>query len=164
MDKYYTCFYTGHRKLPQHRIEYIRSLIKEKVKLLIEEHGVKDFIAGGALGFDTLAAECIIGLKTVYPHIKLHLYLPCYNQSASWSNEDKYKWHILAAQADDFKYITEGNYSYGCMQKRNRAMVDSAYYGLAYYILEKSGTGATVRYAEQKGHIVENIAESIYEN
>ena len=158
-----SCCFTGHRSLPSDAAVPLCHALDRHIAALLER-GVTEFRTGGALGFDTLAAECIIGLKTVYPHIKLHLYLPCYNQSASWSNEDKYKWHILAAQADDFKYITEGNYSYGCMQKRNRAMVDSAYYGLAYYILEKSGTGATVRYAEQKGHIVENIAESIYEN
>ena len=162
MDKQYTCFFTGHRKLPEHRIEYIRRLIKSKVKFLIEEKGVEDFIAGGALGFDTLAAECIVDLKNTYPNIKLHLYLPCFNQSAAWNYDDKYKWHILAAKATDFKYITQGNYYNGCMQKRNRAMVDDAYYGLAYYVMEKSGTGATVRYAEQKGRIVDNIAEMIY--
>lgn len=163
MDKYFTCFFTGHRKLPKHRIEHIKSLITEKATILIEENGVEDFIAGGALGFDTLAAECIIDLKKKYPNIKLHLYLPCFNQNAFWNKEDQYKWHIITSKSDDFKYITKDNYSDGCMQKRNRAMVDDAYYGLAYYILERSGTGAAIRYAEQKGRIVENIAESIYE-
>lgn len=162
MDKYYTCFFTGHRKLPENKIEYIRSLIEEKSRLLIEEHGVEDFIAGGALGFDTLAAECIIDLKKKYQNIKLHLYLPCYNQSNLWKSEDKYKWHIIASQADDFKYITKSNYINGCMQKRNKAMVDDAYYGLAYHIISRSGTGSTIRYAEQKGRIIENLAENIY--
>lgn len=163
MDKYYTCFFTGHRRLPKHRLEQIKSIIREKAILLIEEHGVEDFIVGGALGFDTIAAECILNLKNKYPNIKLHLYLPCYNQYSYWSDEDKYKWHMLASQADDYKYITESDYVDGCMHKRNHAMVDDAYYGLAYCLLERSGTGATVRYAEQKGRIVENIAEYVYD-
>ena len=59
----------------------------ELVKLI--ENGYCYFGAGGALGFDTVAAQTVLHLKEKYPHIKLILVLPCVDQAKSWSYEDK---------------------------------------------------------------------------
>ena len=176
MDRQYTCFFTGHRILPAVRIEQIRKIIEIKAKNLIEDKGVQPanilaitfkgvehFIAGGALGFDTIAAETIIKVKEEYPHIKLHLYLPCFDQSRRWKYEDKYKWHMMMSKVDDYIYVTESTYTADCMKKRNQKMADDSDYGLAYCVLDKSGTGSTIRYAEQRGVIIDNIAETVYE-
>lgn len=162
MEKEYTCFFTGHRILPLKRIEQIKKIIEISAKNLIEDNGVEHFIAGGALGFDTIAAQTIIKLKETYPHIKLHLYLPCFDQSKRWSYEDRYKWHLMMSKVDDYIYVTEGNYTAGCMQKRNRKMADDSCYCITYFVLDKSGTGSTIRYAEQKGIVINNIAEIVY--
>jgi uncharacterized phage-like protein YoqJ len=163
MEKEYSCFFTGHRKLPQRRISEIKELLTRKIEYLIEEKGVESFIAGGALGFDTLAAETVIELKEKYDFIKLYLYLPCYDQSKLWSVNDRYKWRIIMAKVDDYQYITEGPYYDGCMQKRNYKMANDALYGIAYCVLSKSGTGLTMNYAEKIGNIVENIADELYQ-
>lgn len=162
MEKEFTCFFTGHRKLPKKRINEIKELLMSRIKYLIEDKGVESFIAGGALGFDTLAAETVIELKEEYPYIKLYLYLPCNDQSKLWSAEDRYKWRMIMTKVDEYKYITEGPYTDGCMQKRNYKMADDALYGLAYCVISKSGTGMTVKYAEEYGGIVENLADKIY--
>lgn len=162
MEKEFTCFFTGHRKLPKNRLEIIKELLHSKVISLIENKGVDCFIAGGALGFDTLAARTVIELKETYPFIKLYLYLPCNDQSRLWSAEDKYEWRMIMTKADGYKYVTDGPYVDGCMQKRNYKMADDALYGIAYCAVARSGTGATVNYAEEHGGIIDNIADEIY--
>lgn len=162
MEKEFSCFFTGHRKLPKNRLAQIKELLKQKIKNLIEDKGVECFIAGGALGFDTLAAETVIELKEEYPFIKLYLYLPCNDQSRLWTAEDRYKWRLIMTKVDNYKYITDGPYVDGCMQKRNYKMADDALYGIAYCVMSKSGTGITVNYAEEHGGIVDNIADEIY--
>ena len=38
-------------------------------------------VLAGTLGFDTLAAQCVLSLKNQHPHIKLILVLPCITQT-----------------------------------------------------------------------------------
>jgi uncharacterized phage-like protein YoqJ len=52
-------------------------------------HGATHFYAGGALGFDTIAALTVLRLKKLYPQIKLCLILPCKNQTKMWSESDR---------------------------------------------------------------------------
>lgn len=162
MEKNYSCFFTGHRRLPKNRIDAIGELLKLKIKGLIEDKGVDCFIAGGALGFDTLAAKTVIELKEEYPFIKLYLYLPCRDQSKLWTDEDRYQWRIIMTKSDGYKYVTDGNYTSDCMKKRNYKMADDALYCLAYCVISKSGTGMTMNYASEYGGIVYNIADDIY--
>lgn len=163
MEKEFSCFFTGHRRLPKNRTEQIKEILKEKIISLIEDKGIESFIAGGALGFDTLAAQTVIELKKDYPFVKLYLYLPCNDQSRLWTAENKYIWRLIMTQADGYKYVTDGPYVDGCMQKRNYKMADDALYGIAYCVISKSGTGMTVHYAAERGDVVENIADEIYE-
>ena len=51
MMKERTCCFTGHRGLPQDRVERIVMNLNKEVDHLIAQ-GVTDFISGGALGFD----------------------------------------------------------------------------------------------------------------
>lgn len=141
------CFFTGHRIIPYEQADKIRFTTRKFCIDLIENHGVTDFIAGGALGFDTLAEGVVLDLKRVYPQIKLHLYLPCRNQFARWNKKDIEMWKRILNEADDYRYITDSNYVTGCMQLRNREMVRDAYYGIAYYTHGRSGTASTIKYA-----------------
>ena len=50
-----TCCFAGHRKLPIRQIERIVLNLDREVDNLIAQ-GVTDFISGGALGFDHIAA------------------------------------------------------------------------------------------------------------
>ena len=61
--------------------------LRDTITNVITE-GVTDFYDGGAIGFDMLAAETVIELKTEYPDIKLHMLLPCP------ANEQIKGWHI----------------------------------------------------------------------
>lgn len=145
-----SCFFTGHRIIPQADRERIKTRLRLECIKLIENYGVTHFIAGGALGFDTLAELMILDLKAAYPQIKLSLYLPCTDQTARWSQYDKRMWLYLNKAADDYQFITNGTYTDGCMQLRNRAMVDDARYGIAYCTQKRGGTYSCLSYALSK--------------
>lgn len=133
-----------------------KTLYTETEKLI--NSGVCDFITGGALGFDTLAARTVLALRRKYPHIRLHLYLPCYDQMKRWSDSDRYIGRIIMSMADSKTYVTEGNYTPYCMDLRNRKMVNDSKYCIAYCKRAASGTGKTVNYAYEMGRTVLNIA------
>ena len=60
-----TCFFTGHRMIPENSRQEIMQKTADLCKELITKNNVNVFIAGGALGFDTLAATEIIKLKKI---------------------------------------------------------------------------------------------------
>ena len=142
-----TCFFTGHRYISNEKKEELKYRIADICTDLIENKGVTDFICGGALGFDTLAETVILTLKKMYPHIRLHLYLPCTNQAQNWREGDKAIWENIIKFADSHRFVTNAPYCTGCMQKRNREMVRDAHFGIAYCTREKSGSASTLKYA-----------------
>ncbi len=153
------CCFTGHRALPREKAEALGAALENVLVRLIQS-GVTDFRAGGALGFDTFAALKVLELRERYPKISLILYLPCQNQQKNWSEYDKNVYAQILSVADETIYVSEQYFS-GCMQKRNRALVDGADSCVAFCNSEKGGTAYTVKYAKDKGIRVINIAEMI---
>ena len=135
----------------------IEKKLKETLEALID-NGYCYFGAGGALGFDTIAAQTVLGLKKKHPEIKLILVLPCKNQTRGWEEKDVSVYESIIEQADKVVY-TQEHYDRGCMFKRNRHLVDNSSVCVAYLTEEKGGTAYTVNYANQKGVKVINIAE-----
>lgn len=110
-----TACFTGHRKIPPESISELSQRLKNTLLRLIEE-GYMYFGAGGALGFDTLAAWCVLSLRKRYPHIKLILVLPCTAQTKDWSKDDIAVYEEIKSQADKVVY-TSHDYFQGCMFK-----------------------------------------------
>ena len=150
-----TVCFTGHRKLESHNVVQTASLLEEIIISLASE-GAVDFRAGGAVGFDTLAALCVLTAKEKFPNIRLHLFLPCRNQTCGWADGDIEKYNYILSQADSVKYISE-KMAPGCMLKRNRALVDGADLCIAYCKKSTGGTAYTVSYAKERGVKVKNI-------
>ncbi|MBQ4517231.1 MAG: DUF1273 family protein [Clostridia bacterium] len=147
MEKKHTCCFTGHREIDSSVIKPLKKSLKRVLQQLIKE-GYLQFISGGALGFDLLAAETVLNLKQKHPHIHLTMALPCRNQDAFWNLEQKAKYNAILSLADDIIYTAEGYYN-GCMFKRNRYMVDNASCVIAYLTHGSGGTKYTVDYAEK---------------
>lgn len=122
------------------------------------ENGYQYFGAGGALGFDTLAAQTVLELKSEYPQIKLILVLPCLSQADSWGTYDKEIYERIKSAADKAVY-TSKEYTKGCMHKRNRHLVDNSSVCICYLTEVSGGTAYTVEYAKKKGLLVINTAE-----
>ncbi len=152
-----TACFTGHRKMPPEQIDTIARRLKVEIEDLIEA-GYQYFCAGGALGFDTLAARTVLNLKTTHPEIKLMLVLPCVSQADSWSCEDKKLYGHIKAHADKVVY-TSYDYTRGCMHKRNRYLVDNSSARICYLTESTGGTAYTVKYAQSQNLTVINIAE-----
>lgn len=151
------CFFTGHRIISGDKnklIGYLREEILDKIN-----SGVTVFITGGAIGFDTIAAEQVIEMREDYDFIRLCLYLPCTNQDAEWCEADKSRFCRIAEMADEIYHVTGEEYKRGCMKKRNKAMVEAADCGISYLKGRSGGTAQTVRLAREKGIDVINIAE-----
>ena len=141
------CFFTGHRELDFNNLNEIKSNT-EKCILNAIERGCTKFLAGGAIGFDMLAAETVLKLKKDYP-ISLKLALPYKNQQLNWSKKYRLKYEQLAAEADEVVYIAE-QYDRGCFHRRNRYMADEADLCIAYFNGQAGGTFYTVKYAVSK--------------
>ncbi|MBQ6707179.1 MAG: DUF1273 family protein [Clostridia bacterium] len=151
-----TACFTGHREIsPAHRL-IINLRLSETIENLIEE-GYSRFVAGGALGFDTLAAMTVLAMKKRYPYIRLALILPCRDQADRWSEHNQRIYAAIMARADEVIY-TADRYVSGCMQIRNRRLVDESSVCIAYLNKSVGGTAYTVRYAEQQGLAVINLA------
>ena len=94
-----TACITGHRTLSFFQKPKIKKRTK---KVLIDaiEQGYRYFGAGGALGFDTLAAQAILELKNEYPQIRLILVLPCRDQTRGWKEADIAEYERIMKAAD----------------------------------------------------------------
>lgn len=144
-----TCCFTGHRVIPIAEREFAAKKTREICVGLIER-GFKNFITGGALGFDTMAAECVISLKEKYEDIRLILAIPCKEQYRGWRKADIETYEKILSLADDAEFISE-EYSPECMRKRNRFMVENSSALVAYLKKMSGGTVYTVKYAVEEG-------------
>ena len=99
-----SCCFTGHRDIEKGALPSLQKRLQEEIRRLIEEKGVCNFIAGGALGFDTLAAEAVLALKEKYPSIRLLLALPCPEQTARWKEEDVLRYQRILAACDKIAF------------------------------------------------------------
>lgn len=156
--KYQTCCFTGHRYIAPQYIEAVYETTKEVISMLASK-GVKYFGTGGALGFDTIAAQAVLSVKDVYPEIKLILVLPCENQTKYWKQTDIDVYNDILAKADKVKYLSKTYYD-GCMQKRNRHLVDCSSYCVCYLKKHTGGTAYTVSYAKSKNLKIINVCNS----
>lgn len=139
------------------KIEYVMKRLNHEIDILISK-GVTEFISGGALGFDQIAASLIIAKKEMGYNIRLTFALPCRNQDELWNIEQKKLYHDLLGEADEIIYVSE-DYNSGCMKKRNYYMVDRSAHCICALQNSRSGTGQTVRYARQKGMKIINISK-----
>ena len=151
-----TCCFTGHREIPpEKRTEIIGRL--ERIIISLYQKGVQYYGAGGALGFDTIAAQTVIRLRESCPGIKLILVLPCLTQTRGWRPEDVAEYEYIKAQADKVVY-TGQQYTSGCMHKRNRHLVDNSSVCICYLTRNSGGTAYTIRYAKKRNLEIINIA------
>lgn len=144
-----SCCFTGHRSLSATSDEVKQRLLCE-LETLINEKGVIYFYAGGALGFDMLAEQCILQLKNKYPFIKLYLALPCKNQHQRWSVKEKKQYEDILQCADNVHYVCE-EYSENCMFFRNDYMVERCKYCISFLRRLSGGTYYTVTKAKSLG-------------
>lgn len=144
-----TCCFTGHRIIPAKVVPQLKEELEQAVAGLIDQ-GVTQFVAGGALGFDTLAAEEVLRQRKTHPNVRLHLMIPCKGQESKWRLGDRLRYQKITRQADEVTCLAEAYYD-GCMLKRNREMIDASAYCVVYCAKPKGGAVYTANRAEQAG-------------
>ena len=134
----------------------LRALLKTEFERLILA-GCRRFCTGGALGVDMLAAEVILELMEEYEgKIKImhQLCIPCEEHFAKWRDEERQRFFGIATRSTCY-YVSHKPYFNGCMQQRNKYMVDTCRIVIAVYDGQKGGTHNTVEYAkEQNRHLI----------
>ena len=153
------CCFTGHREIPACDIDSIRERLKREIERLYAENGIATFYAGGATGFDALASEAVIECRAVHPAIRLVIVMPHKEQASLWSAEKKEQHEHIKSSADEVICLAE-HYCRGCMQRRNRYMVDHSRICICYLTRDTGGTVYTVKYARKQGLSVINLAEA----
>ena len=152
-----TVCFTGHRTIPKERAYYIPGKLKSLLEELIAR-GAKSFRAGGAIGFDMIAALCVLELKEKYPDIRLDLKLPCKSQADAWRELDRKAYNYILSQADSIEYASESYVSW-CMHERNRRLVNGSQVCIAYLTQTRGGTAYTFNYALKRGLEVINLVD-----
>lgn len=138
-----TVCFTGHREIDMEDAINIPSSLKKVLRELILR-GACTFKAGGAMGFDTVAALCVLELKEEFKNIELCLVLPCRDQTKMWNNENVKAYNYILNNADHVHYVADSYYQ-GCMHERNRTLVEGSDVCVAY--LKKSHGGSAYTYA-----------------
>ena len=133
------------------------SSLRREVLRLVREEGFTRFLSGGALGFDTLAAETVLEISEDYPHVELVIVRPCEDQTRGWSAKDTTRYEAILARASEVVTLAPA-YHPGCMQARNRYLVEHSAVCICYLTERAGGTAYTVRYAASRGLPVVNLA------
>ncbi len=158
-----SCCFTGHRpnKLPwgfdetDARCIALKDRIADAVETACEE-GYTHFLCGMAMGCDLYFAEAVLAAKARFPALTLEAAIPCLSQTDGWPEEQKQRYRRILA-ACDYETVVQEQYSRGCMQRRNRYMVDHASLLIAVHDGLPGGTRSTVLYAMRQRLMVVNL-------
>lgn len=113
-------------------------------------------ISGMALGWDQAFAQAAINLG-----IPFTAAIPCLGQESRWPQPSKTKYHQILEQARTTHLCFKGSWAEnrGCMQVRNRWMVDNAHSVVALWDGTSGGTANCVKYAEERNRPIFNLWE-----
>ena len=92
-----TVCFTGHRDIDVSSASILPAILKSTMRKMVAR-GARRFLAGGAMGFDTLAALCVLELKAEFPDIRLELILPCRNQMQRWDARSTTAFSFLSTE------------------------------------------------------------------
>lgn len=150
------CCFSGHRTIPPERLDRVKNKTAEAIHLLYSV-GVRTFKAGGALGYDTLAALLVLEFKKTHPDVRLELELISPDQERSWSEPDKELFNSIKEAADSIRYASQ-TYSRPAIFARNRNLVDGSAHCVCFLDKETGGTAYTVKHARGRGLEIINTA------
>ena len=158
-----TVCFSGHRpeKLPLNGdsdssvIRYLKSILYKEILDSITA-GYNRFITGLARGVDLWAGEILMELKAEGEKISIIAVKPYKTHGDNFFGEEKFSLGRLISKADEVICLAD-EYRKGCFQRRNEYMVDHSGKLIAVVSDYRSGTGATIRYAEKQGIEVRTI-------
>jgi uncharacterized phage-like protein YoqJ len=153
------CSFTGHRIIKDAHESRICELLVRAIKFAYDD-GCREFLTGGALGFDTLAAKEVIKFRQTHRDVRLILCLPCTDQAEGWSDRDQSLYNHILTSADEIVYASD-SYTEGCMRERNFLLASRCDILIAYCGRTKSGSAQTLRMADAMGKEIINIYDAL---
>lgn len=164
-----SCCFTGHRpgKLPWGSNENDPRCVALKQRLgdaieVAYAAGYRHFICGMARGCDFYFCEAVLQLRGKYADVTVEAAIPCPSQADSWPAAERRRYHRLV-ESCDYETLVQEAYSPGCMQRRNRYMVDHAGLLIAVHNGQPGGTRSTIEYAMRRGLTIVDIPPVIGE-
>ncbi len=154
-----TVCFTGHREIAYEAAVKLPVLLESTIANLYNR-GATVFRAGGAIGFDTVAALKVLDMKERYPDIRLELLLPCRNQTERWDDHSIRTYRYILERADVHRYLFDA-YVEGCMHERDRRLVEESDVCVAYCTRSQGGTAYTMTLALRQGLEVINLHEQL---
>lgn len=162
---YFSCCFTGYRpqKLPfpiardnKDYIDFENDLFMT-VQSLAKE-GCRTFYTGMAMGFDIIAAECVLVVASAkkFSDIRLICALPFKAQAKKYPQNWKMRYDSILEKASEIVIISNDYYS-KCYYDRNRFMVDNSDCVLTWFDGSPGGTKNTIDYAKSIMRKVINI-------
>lgn len=139
------CAFTGHRVIPR---DFDINLLDRVIYNLII-NGYDRFLCGMAKGFDQFAAESVINYKKKFD-LELVACIPCETQTEKYSDSALLRYEKILNSCDE-KIVLSDEYFSGCMQNRDRYMVDNCDVLVSLLRKSRGGTFYTVNYARSKG-------------
>ena len=153
-----TCSFTGHRpaKLPwkfnenDSRCVQLKHRIMDAVEIAYAE-SYRHFLCGMAQGCDLYFCECVLALRARHPDVvTVEAVIPCPTQADDWPRDVFMRYRRLV-DACNYETLVSQQYTPGCMQRRNRYLVDHASLLIAAYDGSAGGTRNTIQYALSRG-------------
>lgn len=153
-----TCCFSGHRppRLPwggQESDPRCLALKDRLAQALTEAYseGYRHFLCGMAQGTDLYFCQAVLDLRQRHPEVTLEAAVPFTGQADRWPAADRQRRQALLDQCD-LETVVQHTYSPGCMNRRNRYMVDRSSLLIAVYDgIPQGGTLNTLAYAMRKG-------------
>lgn len=137
------CSFTGHRDLPQNKINNIIAAIEQAIEQAVKD-GYKHFISGGARGVDIIAARLVTEQIDFDSSITLELCLPY----PDFINN--YDYAYLRPYCSKITYVSSC-YHISTFYKRDKVMVDNSDRIICVFDnTPKGGTYNTMQYALNK--------------
>ena len=158
-DQAATACFTGHRLIGRDVLPHLSQVLDERLEQWYQA-GYRTFISGGALGFDTLAAERVSVLRCARPDVRLVLALPCADQDARWTAVERAHFQRMRYLADQVRVLAPF-YDAGCMHARNRFMVDQSSLCICFFRYAGGGTQYTVSYALRNHVTIHNLNDDM---
>lgn len=155
-----TCCLTGHRVIPPGEEAKIMTRARNILLKLIREKDVRFFGVGGAVGFDMLAAEFLIGLRDRQEQqlrIVSVLPWPGWRETEDWTDGLREREEKILLSSDKVVYVRP-EYEKSVFLLRDRTLVDGSAYCVSYCNRPRTGTAYTVRYALRHGVKVFNAS------
>lgn len=132
----------------------LRARLADKINELCLQ-GVDTFMCGMAGGFDLMAGQAVLDMRSRHPDIRLVAVVPFEDHGVRAADERAIYDRIIAGA--DHRVVVSPRYSHDCFHRRNDYMVERSGALICWFNGSKGGTEYTVKAAIRRGLAVHNL-------